>query len=475
MSLASLAALSSSQKALLKRGKITTVSDLILTPAQDIARKCRISPLEIIAIVDAVSKAHQIHPLTLEELLAPPNLYGTCTSGDARLDATLGGGFRTGMIWEVAGESAAGKTQLALRMSLLVQLSTELNGLAGSACYLLTSGKLPTSRIVEISQHHPLLASSDECGLGDIHTMTIPSIDFLIQTLSSLLPNFIEQKLEQHKLKATVKPVRLVVIDALGELFHSSDKTSTQTLVKRAKNVNEISAHLHSIASRYGIIVIVLNEVVDAFERASDNEENPADALSYANQSKWFARAHSLPGEDRKEASLGLVWANQINARIMMSRTGRRRYITSEDSLNQKRQKLDGKHGTRITPSDQIESLELVRRLSVVFSSVSDPGSLDYIVDAAGIISLEEQKSTETGVMKEPVASTSPAGVIPDATPNPQIAPLDVGFVESENAVNDPSSDSITAPDNEEEWEAFWDKDEITEEMYLAASLDPDK
>ncbi|KAJ4501649.1 P-loop containing nucleoside triphosphate hydrolase protein [Lentinula lateritia] len=473
MSLASHTALSASQKALLKRGKIVTISDLILTPVQDISRRCRVSPLEINAIVDTVCRAHPIHASTLHDLLSPPNLFGICTSGDACLDAIVGGGFRTGMIWEVVGESAAGKTQLALRMSLLVQLSNEFGGLAGSACYLLTSGKLPTSRIMQISQHHPLLASSGQCSLDDIHTMSVPSIDFLVHALSSLLPDFIMLKLEQNRSDPTIKAVRLVVIDALGELFHSSDKTSTRTLVQRAQNVTEISAYLHSVASRFGIIVIVLNEVVDAFEREPDNEEPFATGLSYAEQSKWFARAHSLPGENWKEASLGLVWANQVNARIMMSRTGRRRYTGFDHLVTQKRQKTSNGHHTGNTLTEDPERLELVRRLSIVFSSVSDPGSLDYVVDSAGITVLQEE---EQGPSRKTTANALPSIALPPAMSISQIAPLDAGVVESETAVHiDLPPEPNVAPDDEDEWEAFWEKDEITEEMYLAASSNPDK
>ncbi|KAJ3990035.1 hypothetical protein F5890DRAFT_1570017 [Lentinula detonsa] len=302
--------------------------------------------------------------------------------------------------------------------------------------------------------------------------MPIPSIDFLVQTLSRLLPDFIERKLELRKTDSSIKPIRLVVIDALGELFHASGKTSTETLVQRAQNINDISTHLHTLSSKYGIVVIVLNEVVDAFERASNNEEDSTVGLTYAEQSKWFARAHSLPGEDRKEASLGLVWANQINARIMMSRTGRRRYTTFVRPATQKRQKLEDGHDTRNIPAEDTERLELVRRLSIVFSSVSNPGSLDYVVDSTGIISLEEEKPFE--IANEPTTASSSV-VPPLAMPNSQIAPLDIGFAEGESAVVDLYSEPIVAPDDEDGWESFWEKDEITEEMYLAASLDPDK
>lgn len=85
-------------------GKIATVSDLILAPAQDVARKCRVSPLEIKAIVDIVCESNPIQARTLADLLSPLNRHGNCTSGDPTLDVALGGGFRTGMIWEIVGE-----------------------------------------------------------------------------------------------------------------------------------------------------------------------------------------------------------------------------------------------------------------------------------------------------------------------------------------------------------------------------------
>ncbi|KAF9653174.1 hypothetical protein BDM02DRAFT_3070359, partial [Thelephora ganbajun] len=53
------------------------------------------------------------------------------TTGDATLDHALGGGILTGMVWEFVGESASGKTQLAMQLSLLVQLPPELGGLSG--------------------------------------------------------------------------------------------------------------------------------------------------------------------------------------------------------------------------------------------------------------------------------------------------------------------------------------------------------
>jgi DNA repair protein RAD57 len=299
--------------------------------------------------------------------------------------------------------------------------------------------------------------------------MPVPSIEFLTEALSKLLPDFVEGKLKQHKLDPTTKLVRLVIIDALGELFHSSSKTSTQTLVERSRNITEISSHLHSISSKYSIVVLVLNEVVDAFDRGSGNNEDPALGLSYAEQSRWFGRAHSVPGEERKEASLGLVWANQVNARIMLSRTGRRRFLES-GQISEKRQKMNSGPNNLGQPPKDSEHLELIRRMSIVFSSVSAPRSLDYIVDVAGITVLaEEEVSTGGQATSEPAALQSVNLTI--TLPSSQIAPLDVGSVES--AGSELSAEPSRVHDDEDEWDVFWEKDQITEEMYLAASLSP--
>ncbi|KAF5376563.1 hypothetical protein D9757_008277 [Collybiopsis confluens] len=459
----SLASLTAVQRALLQRARIDSVPDLILTPVQDAAKKCRISPLEIKHIVDVVCRSKPIVAPSLDHLLSSSDTdaAATCTSGDPQLDAALGGGgLRSGMLWEVVGESAAGKTQLALRMSLLVQLSPRDGGLAGSTCYLLTSGNLPTSRLLQISENHPLLASSGQSSLDDIHTMPIPTVDFLIQALEKLLPNFIQQKSNQHHSDSTVKPVRMIVIDALGELFHSSEKTSAQTLIHRSQKIAQISISLHSLASTHGIIILVLNEVVEAFERQVTDPVDPSLGLSYVEQSPWFSRAHSIPGEERKEASLGLAWANQVNARIMMSRTGRRRFRQFKGSTAEKRQRTDVGYSARKIMTADLDHFDLVRRISVIFSSVSAPASLDYVIDSGGITIVDGQSSFPY----EPIAALPS---LPDNIPSSQVNPLDVSFAEG-------LSEQMTAPNDEDEWEAFWESDPIADDvLYLVEVVDP--
>ena len=84
--------------------------------------------------------------------------------------------------------------------------------------------------------------------------------------------------------------------------------------------------------------------MLDAFDNyAVEFDKSESGLLVYSEQARWFNRAHTVYGENQKEAALGFVWSNQINARVMLSRTRRRRYIEdTEEEKGQKRRKTEG-------------------------------------------------------------------------------------------------------------------------------------
>ena len=92
-------------------GNLQTVDDLLLNTPQDIARRCKTSPLEIKRIIDIVLNAIPLHRLDVLEDIAHDGDEKFST-GDTMLDNALEGGMRTGMVWEVVGERyAAYKTR----------------------------------------------------------------------------------------------------------------------------------------------------------------------------------------------------------------------------------------------------------------------------------------------------------------------------------------------------------------------------
>ena len=253
--------------------------------------------------------------------------------------------------------------------------------------------------------------------------------------------------------------MKLVIIDALTELFHSSEKTSKATLFDRSKDLNEIASALHTIAGTHNVAVVVINEVIDRFERGP--APSSSTDLIYSDKSRWFNTCNSVPGENTKEASLGLVWANQLNARVMLSKTGRRRYIDESELLQSQQQPQkkarvgsDSSAPQQPTYDDDTQQATLVRRLSVIFSSVSAPVSMDYIITHEGF------------------------RVLPDELLLEELKAQSYGFVNDENeelvqSQNQDQNQNIASPlvpaqpsqtqegsKEEDEWERYWEEED---------------
>ncbi|KAH6918876.1 P-loop containing nucleoside triphosphate hydrolase protein [Coprinopsis sp. MPI-PUGE-AT-0042] len=384
--------LSHNSKNALKTGGYVTLEDLLVTPLNEVARKCRISTGDAKAIYDTLLKEFGSLQIPSLDALSLP-VDETFSTGDAYLDQALNGGVRTGMVWEVVGESAAGKSQLALQLSLAVQNSPDYGGISGACCYLTTSSQLPTGRLAQILESNPSLPEKN-CNLSNVHTIKIGTIDMLTSVLTNLLPGFIQQHLTSSH------PVKLVIIDALTELFHSADKTSKSSLFDRSKELNKLSSTLHALATMHNIAVVVINEVADRFERGASTSGNPNAELVYSEQSRHFNTCDSVPGENTKEASLGLVWANQVNVRILMSRTRRRRYVDPNE-LQHKRARLPSPGPPPSEISTTEEQATLIRRMSIVFSSVCPSTSMDYIIAQKGVVVLSHDSSVPEGKFSE--------------------------------------------------------------------------
>lgn len=78
------------------------MGELLLVSPQDLGRSCRISPLEAKVILNAVCEKNS--PQIRSLAAVPDDQENVCSTGDSYLDATLGGGLRTGMVWEIFGQ-----------------------------------------------------------------------------------------------------------------------------------------------------------------------------------------------------------------------------------------------------------------------------------------------------------------------------------------------------------------------------------
>ncbi|KAJ9097757.1 hypothetical protein QFC21_004795 [Naganishia friedmannii] len=393
------------------------------------------------------------NPETRPEDEVPP---GWISTGDYAIDQVLGGGIRRGVLTEIAGESASGKSHFGLQLALTAQLPLHSNG-PGGAILLTSERKISFTRLEQIVQSRIGEAESthDESispgkpfearkYLDNVHTMHVTEVDGLEHALAYMVPNIIAVLAQSASIDkpqngngiGTRLPVSLIVIDSIGALFRASYDSNQGGLPQRSKMLCVIADRLKYLAYKHNIAVVVINQVSDVFGKPSilDNaprisrpgspaptttsrdQNSPAPeitqlTMTYKVQSQYFSgQTNTLS----KEASLGLVWANAVNVRIMLSRTGRRRPLDAKDlTRRMKRPRtIDGKYrqaleeDTRIAtsansarrdglteerPTASTESsweATLIRRMHIVFSPFAKQQCMDYVILQSGIHSL---------------------------------------------------------------------------------------
>lgn len=214
-----------------------------------------------------------------------------------------------------------------------------------------------------------------------------------------------------------ILPVRLLIIDSITALIRGADssyaKSSSIGLTERSRHLCAVADKLKTIAVEFNLAVLVINQVSDVFTRTptySSSQptsslplsqfytEGPEPPMLYATQSRHFSgQTESL----KKEASLGIVWANAVNTRIMLSRTGRRRMIDLKDlSRRLKRRRPQEEDDTPpymtarvaggLGPVVDDTKPTLIRRAHVVFSGFAPPATIDYVITTSGIHSIPD-------------------------------------------------------------------------------------
>lgn len=280
----------------------------------------------------------------------------------------------------------------------MVQLPPSKGGLEGSTCYITSTDILPTSRLVEIKANHPNLStlSVDEA-LGRIETVSTHNSVKLCLILKTAIHQV------REKLAKRGFPLRLLVIDSIDFVLTNYDTTETtaKTLFERSKDTTDVALLLHRLTSEHDLAIVIINGVHSVFtsNRSFINDQN--DTIVYLDQARWFGRGDGISVDGPAEAALGLVWANQIGTRVMLTRTGRRKHIsrndgskrrfiasTNDDSTTSSSLFLPAASSSLIEPENvDLEETVVIRQLSVVFSQFAPPVTVDYIITSSGIVS----------------------------------------------------------------------------------------
>lgn len=182
-----------------------------------------------------------------DELLRKREQIYRITTGSKEFDKLLGGGVESNGITECYGPYAAGKSNLAHQLTVNVQLPKEKGGCEGTAVWIDTEQTFRPERIKQIAEAAGLDAEKTLKNIKIARAFNSDHQMLLAEKVSELI-----QKGE---------PIKLVVVDSLMSHYRSEFLGRSQ-LADRQQKLNK---HIHTLlrlATTYGIIVYVTNQVM---------------------------------------------------------------------------------------------------------------------------------------------------------------------------------------------------------------------
>lgn len=239
------------------------------------------------------------------------------------------------------------------------------HGLGKAAIYLSTEDPLNTARLQQLLDSHPVhqdLAPDQRPSFDHVHALTVKNLQAQEKVIEYQLPVAVERY-----------NAGIVILDSVAANFRvDHETTSAHGLADRAADLTKLGAVLRKVATEHNVAVVVANQVSDRFAEANLNlstdmlrssspafpptqasQSSNASAsvnternakLSLDHQQRFFTGwgdKHASQYDGLKTPALGLAWANQISARIVLkvenedtrrrvtaSNTKRRRFMT---------------------------------------------------------------------------------------------------------------------------------------------------
>ncbi|MCJ1477311.1 hypothetical protein MMC13_005982 [Lambiella insularis] len=250
-----------------------------------------------------------------KDLLRQWSIISTLNSD---LDTAVGGGLPTGYITEVTGErylsikrlllsqyswlfSGAGKTQLLLTLLLSAQLPSP-HGLSRPSIYISTEHPLPTTRLTQLLNMHPLLASVPQASrpsLSRILTLQTPDLESQDHILTYQLPVVLAQ----------YSPA-LIVIDSIAANYRAETSSLTTTpsihpaaLAQRSSDLVRLGETLRSLAREYDCAIVVANQVGDRFGPAVLSPKQVSSQLNRITSGEAFSSSPILAAQGLQQSS----------------------------------------------------------------------------------------------------------------------------------------------------------------------------
>ncbi|CAN7089179.1 unnamed protein product [Brassica rapa subsp. narinosa] len=239
------------------------------------------------------------------------------TTGCETLDACIHGGFPCDSLTEIIARAAAGKHSSAF-----------------------SSRSAPSFRFQTAGSTAQL----------SIFTPRFPS-RFAVSTSSR--DRFIYQTLVSTR-TTTIIPA---IMSSCKTFTISEFENTPSDLRKRASCFFKISGKLKQLANKFGLAVVITNQVTDFVESS--------DGLRIGNLRCLYSSGR------RVVPALGLAWANCVNSRVFIAR--------SDDTICQEGRDDDERSGSSYV------SRRARRRLDIIFSPHLRASSCDFVITREGI------------------------------------------------------------------------------------------
>jgi RecA/RadA recombinase len=260
----------------------------------------------------------------------------------APLDAHLKGGIRVGTITELVGHASAGKTQLA--MQLTVNAARYKQG----CIYIDTEQKLSLPRLQEIAMERAKLynhQSTFSVEPRQEHSTTLMNYKQVLANVSVHVPNntddllavlsCLEEEILARDEDASRFPVRLIVLDSIAAPIRRDFGSGSAP--QRAAAVMQSAQILKRLADHYNLAIVVINQTG---KKADGNTASDSDT----------------------GAALGTSWHHCVSTRIHLEQCQQLPYNAEQP---------------------------IVRQCSVVKSNVVAPAEFSFLVTELGIVDMD--------------------------------------------------------------------------------------
>ncbi|KAF3789581.1 DNA repair RAD51-like protein [Nymphaea thermarum] len=230
------------------KDRLCTVEDVVCSPRKEL--------LQIKGIRKA--KLDKILSLGASQIHAQLKII-QITSGSRELDKILEGGFKTGSIAEIYGESGLGKTQLCHTLCVTCQLPLDRGGGEGKALYIDTCGSFTTQRLLEIAERFGLNGAEV---LENVFCARAYNIDHQSMFLRKAASMMMETRFA------------LMIVDIATALY-LKDFSRRGELPAAQMHLAKFLRSLQKLADEFGVAVVITNLVVAKVDGSAGRKIKP--------------------------------------------------------------------------------------------------------------------------------------------------------------------------------------------------------